>query len=801
MNYLSSEQHALDERRATRRPGPPRMFAALLLVVGVALAVPGAWLLWLGGSAYYLVAGLAAFASAILLWRGSARGVWLYAALLAGTLAWAVWEAGLDPWALMPRVVWALVLGLVLAAPWTRRGLAGGGTGWFAALALVLAAGLPVLVAVADAGHTPPSPASATPVGPAVAADQDWTEYGRDKAGTRFSPLSQITPRNVGSLVLAWHAHTGIPDNLRVSLEVTPIKIRDRVYVCTGANDVIALDAETGQVAWRYAAHVDPAGLYAGTCRGVAYYQAPETTVPAGAACAERLLTNTVDRRLIALDLRTGQPCAGFGQGGVVSLDSGMGTIVPGYYHVTSAPAVIRGRVVLGGWVTDGQFVGEPSGVIRAFDAVTGKLAWAWDMGRPDAHGAPGPGETYTRATPNSWAPISADEALGLVYLPTGNATPDYYGGARRPVDDRFSSSVVALDAETGALRWSFQTTHHDLWDYDVSSQPTLVDLKGVPALVQPTKRGEIFLLDRRTGQPLATVEERPVPQGNVPGERLSATQPFSVGMPSLAGPMPTEARMWGLTPFDQMWCRIKFREARFDGSMTPLSTGRPTLTYPGFLGGVDWGSAAIDTDRGLLVVNTNRVGNYNRLLTRAEADRRGIRPLAASDHGYAGGPVAQAGTPYAASVQPFLSPLVVPCTQPPYGMISAIDLATRKLAWSRPFGTGKDSGPLTLPSHLPFTMGVPSIGGPIATRGGLTFIGASQDRYLRAYETATGRELWRARLPAGGQATPLTYWSARSGRQFVLIAAGGHGGLLTKAGDDLLAFALPSAPEAGAGR
>jgi len=765
----------------------PRVIAAVLLIAGLGLGLPGGYLLSLGGSAYYVVAGCLALASAVLLWRGDGRALCVFGALLAGTALWALWEVGFDGWALLPRVLGPLLIGVWLAMPWTRRRLGGGG-GWFAALVLAVLIGLPAGVAMTGQDRAPPAAAPVAKANDAAAGD--WVEYGRDKAGTRFSPLSQLTPGNVAQLAPAWEFHTGIPADLRVSLEVTPLKIRDRLYFCTGYNDMIALDAETGKLAWRFQAHVNPAGLYAGTCRGVAYFHAPG---PAGAACAERILEATVDRRLIAVDLLDGRPCPGFGAGGMVDLGAGMGPIEPGYYFVSSAPAVVRGRVVLGGWVTDGQYVGEPSGVIRAFDAMTGQLAWAWDMGRPDQHGAPPPGQSYTRGTPNSWAPISADEELGLVYLPTGNATPDYYGGTRTQVDDQYSSAVVALDAETGALRWSFQTTHHDLWDYDVGSQPTLVDLPGgVKALVQPTKRGEIFLLDRQTGAPLAAVAERAVPQGGVAGERISPTQPFSVGMPSFAGPMPTEARMWGLTPFDQLWCRIKFREARFDGTMTPLGLDRPTLTYPGFLGGMDWGSVSVDTGSKLMIVNSNRVGNYNRLIPRAVADRLGIKPFSASGHQYAGGPVAQAGTPYAVAVGPFLSPLVVPCTQPPYGMISAVDLNTRQVVWSKPFGTGTDSGPLTLHSHLPFTMGVPNIGGPVTTAGGIFFIGASQDNYLRAYETATGRELWRARLPAGGQATPMTYWSAASGRQFVLIAAGGHGGLLTTPGDAILAFALP---------
>jgi quinoprotein glucose dehydrogenase len=460
---------------------------------------------------------------------------------------------------------------------------------------------------------------------------------------------------------------------------------------------------------------------------------------------------------------------------------------------VTSAPQVVRGKVVFGGWVTDGQFVGEPSGAIRAFDAVTGKLAWAWDMGRPEVTSLPQAGETYTAGTPNSWAPISADEELGLVYLPTGNATPDYVGVHRRPFDDKYSSSVVALDALTGEVRWSFQTTHHDTWDYDVPSQPTLVDLPdGKKALLQPTKRGELFLLDRRTGEPLSSVEERRVPATDVPGEHSAPTQPFSVGLPSFAGQPPDEKRMWGVTPFDQLWCRIKFREARYDGTLTPVGLERPSVVYPGYLGGMNWGGVSVDTDRDLIIVNSTHVLNYDQLISRQEADVLGLRPFSESHHGDVGGPVAQMGTPYAASIRPFLSPLIVPCTEPPYGRLSAVDLKSRRIVWSESFGTAEDSGPLAIGSHLPFRIGVPNIGGSVTTRSGVTFIGASQDRYLRAFETTTGRELWRQRLPAGGQATPMTYWSAPSGRQFVLIAAGGHGGLLAKEGDYVLAFALP---------
>ena len=785
------------DETAGARGRPPRVFAVLLLLYGAGLAGPGGFLLSLGGLPFYLVAGVICIGCAILLWRGDGRGVSLYALLLAATLIWAILESGRDGWALLPRVGFPILLGLWLLTPWAQRGLRAGArwARWIIGVASLVGIALIVAGVVSPSYGVLPSAQStgsteAGAAAPMQPGDGDWLEYGRDKAGTRFSPLTQITRDNVGELELAWTYRVGIPKNLRVALEVTPLELDDRVYLCAGNGDVIALDAETGKQIWRFAANADPTGVFAGVCRGVAYYRLPDGSGP----CPERILSTTVDQRLLALNARDGTLCADFGERGEVSLAAGMGKYDPGYYRVTSAPQVVRGRVVLGGWVTDGQYVGEPSGVIRAFDAVTGKLAWAWDVGRPGQTGEPPAGETYAVGTPNSWAPISADEDLGLVYLPTGNSTPDYVGAYRRAFDDKYSSSVVALDAATGVLRWSFQTTHHDLWDYDVASQPTLLDLPdGTKALLQPTKRGELFLLDRRTGEPLTAVEERPAPASHVPGERTAPTQPFSVGMPSFAGTPPREASMWGITPFDQLWCRIKFREARYDGTLTPVGLDKPSIVYPGYLGGMNWGGVSVDTDRNVAIVNSTHVINYDQLLTRKKADALGLKPFSASFHGDVGGPVAQAGTPYAASIRPFLSPLICPCTQPPYGMLSAVDLKTHKLLWSKPFGTAMDSGPLMIASHLPFTMGVPNIGGAVTTRSGLTFIGATQDRYLRAIETTTGRELWRARLPAGGQATPMSYWSAASGRQFVLIAAGGHGGLLSKAGDYILAFALPN--------
>ena len=777
-------------------PAAARGLNLLFLLI---LAASGAGLLWLGGklvllggSPWYLLTGIVMIATALLGLRKRPASIWLFWGFLAANLTWALWEVGLDGWALAPRLMMPLCLGLWMLSPWYRRRVGldasfpGGRLLWpgLAIAALLWVGGL------FWADHHPSATDAAFGPAPAYAAEGDWVAFGNDRGGSRWSPLGQITPANVGNLERAWVYHTGpSPKGARAAFETNPIKVGDRVYLCTGYNDIIALDAESGRELWRHRPRVDHRGVYGLSCRGVTYYRVPG----ASGRCAERIYTATVDARLIAVDAASGRPCTGFGEGGRVNLLTGMGEVEKGYYFVTSPPTLVRGKLVLGGWVTDGQHVNEPGGVIRAFDAVTGQFAWAFDPGRPDFHGLPPRGSEFTRGTPNSWAPMSSDEALGLVYAPTGNATPDYFGGHRTPDDDRFSSAVVALDAASGSVRWVFQTTHHDLWDYDVPAQPTLADLpNGIPALIQPTKRGQIFILDRRTGRPVFPVEERPVPQGAVPGERLSPTQPYSAALPAFGGPRPSEKSMWGLTPIDQALCRIRFREARFDGDMTPLATDRPTLTWPGYLGGVDWGGISVDKRRGLLIVNNNQVANYNRLIPRADADRLGIKPMTAAHMSDVGGPAAQKGVPYAAQITPFLSPLAIPCQQPPYGMINAVDLRTGKMVWSRRFGTSRDSGPMALPTVLPIPMGVPNIGGSLVTASGLVFIGATQEHAFRAYDVASGRELWKARLPAGGNANPSTYWSAKSGRQFVIIAAGGHGAMLSGSSDALIAYALP---------
>ena len=778
------------------RPRPPRIFAVMLLLVGLVLAAGGLLLATLGGSFYYLISGGILIASAVLLWRGNRWGAYLYGLLTFGTVIWAVVEAGFDGWALAPRVLPFLVLGLLLLRPGVRRALFGEprplfGT-WitWAALASLLA--ICVGVALREPYPTLPFPASAN----SPTQVSDWQHWGGSAAGRRYAALDQINATNVSKLQVAWTFRTGVTG----AFKATPLQIGDTLYVCLPRNLISAVDSASGEERWRFDPKLKDSKVgFTTTCRGLAYYKAPEPQ----SECAERLLTATTDARLIAVDLKTGQKCSGFGSNGEVDLLVGMGSVVPGFYYVTSPPTIASGIAVLGGWVADNVEVKEPSGVIRGFDPISGRMVWAWDLGRTEPITELPSNETYTRGTPNAWSVFSADDELGLVYIPTGNATPDYHGGHRSPESERFASSVVALDARTGAVRWSFQTTHHDIWDYDMPSQPVLVDFvpagktEQVRALVAPTKRGELFLLDRTNGRPLAEVEERPVPQTDLPDEWTAKTQPFSVGMPAFNREPLTEANMWGITPIDQMLCRIHFHKLRYEGVLTP-PTLRGTLQYPGFAGGMNWGSVAIDEGSNVLIVNALQMGNHLKLYPRAEVTP--TTPL-----GAAGG--LQRGTPYAAFTTPFLSPLFVPCQQPPYGEIAAIDLQTRTLLWRRPLGTSNELGPIGLKTLLPIPMGVPYAGGSIVTKGGLIFMGGTMDRRLRAFDVRTGEVLWSDVLPNNGQATPITYLSPRTGKQYVVLtvpatggpqaghtAASGASAAQGQGGGWLIAYALPEA-------
>ncbi len=564
------------------------VYGLLLAAIGLALALGGAKLIWLGGSLYYLPAGLMALLSGYMVLKGRWwTGAAVFGALLALTLVWALCEAGLDGWSLMPRVVSPLVLGLpfLLAALFSRI-KADRQAAW-----LVLGVGAVLGLSVWGAsGFTPVVPAQYAAAVTTGEPGGEWPHFGNDQAGTHFSPLTQIDKTNAGKLKLAWQVPLGpMPMTPAAQIDASPLKIGDHLYVCTPFNEILDVVPETGKVRWRYQAPRNNEGLSVVRCRGVAYYAVPG----ASGLCARRILSAVSDgARLVALDADTGALCPGFGQGGISDIAKGMKQRNHGYYTVSSAPQVIRGKVVFGGAVADGQHVGEPSGVVRAYDAVTGKLAWAWDLGNPGKHGEPGPGEFYTPGTPNSWGPMSGDEELGLVYVPTGNSTPDYWGGHRSDESNKYSSSVVAIDAMTGEPRWHFQTTHYDVWDLDVASQPVLFELRKdgatVPALIQPTKRGELFVLDRRTGKPLFPVEEKPAPQrGADETTKISPTQPWSTAFPSLMGPLLTERRMWGISALDQLWCRIPVPRGALRRSSNPAGpfSGNPRSRLYWWLG------------------------------------------------------------------------------------------------------------------------------------------------------------------------------------------------------------------------
>lgn len=779
-----------------------RILSAFLIIVGALLAAGGAWLAALGGSLYYLVAGLGCLVSGVQLWRRKAAGVVTYAVVLAGTVAWAFWEVGSDFWQLLPRVGGPLFVGIVLLLPWISHPLKGNKPAPAIKRTVTPATAMGAVVAVALVGggwaafsqrqvsaQSSAVSAEASATADAAGTSDDWTRYGRTDSGTRFSPATQITPANVNGLEVAWTYRTGdtkanYPNSKSAFMfQAVPLKVGDLLYFCTPHDIVVALDANTGAERWRHDPKTDDTGVPMLVCRGVSYFKASEPV----ADCPERVLVGTIDGRMIALDAKTGQRCQSFGRNGEISLREGLGKVEPGFHYSTSPATIIGNAAVIGGFVLDGVSTGEPSGVVRAFDARNGKLLWAWDLGKVDTATATGQPELYTPGTPNAWTVFSADPQLGLVYVPTGNSTPDYYGGTRSALSNKYSSSIVALDVTTGKARWSFQTVHNDLWDYDIGSQPVLIDMPvaggaKVPALIQPTKHGEIYLLDRRTGKPLAEVQERPAPQGNIPGEKYSPTQPWSVGTHSFTPPPLTETDMWGATPLDQLWCRIQFHRMDYRGKFTPPATHQ-TLQFPGNFGVIDWGSVAVDESRGLMLVNTSYMPMTVRLIPRAEYEKN---PTAGPGKHH-GGVMPQSGTPYAVEFAPFMSPLGLPCNAPPWGHISAVDLKTQKLVWQTPLGTTQDHAPLGIP-----VPGVFNLGGAVTTKGGVTFIAATIDNYLRAFDAENGRELWKGRLPAGGQSNPISY-TGSNGRQYVVIAAGGHGFMDTTHGDYVIAYALPN--------
>ena len=776
-------------------------------LVGLALSAGGLWLATLGGSPFYVVAGLATLAVSALLLRRHASALVVFGLVLLGTTAWSVMEIGADWWPLAARIDLFFLLGLWLLAPWVTRRLDRGGAPPGVAAKGTLGAGLAAMavamvVALASDYHdidgtlaaaAPDTPTLAAPADAAAQPDEDWRAYGRTQAGQRYSPLRQITPANAHSLQVAWTFRTGdLPgkgDPVETTFEVTPLKVGDTLYLCSQHQRVFALDARTGTLRWTFDPHVkDNPTFQHLTCRGVSYH---ESTPAAGGSlapgeCARTVFLPVNDGRMVALDAATGKPCEGFADHGTLDLEGGMGEKTPGYYEPTSPPIVSDDILVVGGAVIDNYSTREPSGVIRGFDIHTGRLVWAWDAGAQDENALPSATHTYANNSPNSWMTASYDAKLGLVYLPMGVQTPDIWGGNRSALAERYASALVALDIRTGRRAWSYQTVHHDLWDMDLPSQPTLVDLRTadgvVPAVVQPAKTGNLFVLDRRTGLPIVPAPERPVPQGAAPGDRVAPTQPFSA-LSFRPEARLTGADMWGATILDQMACRILFHRLRYEGTFTPPSL-QGTLVFPGNLGIFEWGGIAVDPVRQVAIANPMNIPFVSQLVPRGPDN-----PAAPNDAHPSGSEIGvqpMYGSPYGVKLHPLLSPVGLPCLRPPWGYMAGIDLKTNRIAWMHRNGTIRDSSPIP----LPFRMGVPMLGGPIATAGGVAFLTSTMDAYIRAYDVGTGQQLWQDRLPAGGQSTPMTY--AVDGRQYVVTAAGGHGSFGTRTGDYVIAYALP---------
>ncbi|WNO52691.1 membrane-bound PQQ-dependent dehydrogenase, glucose/quinate/shikimate family [Stakelama saccharophila] len=783
---------------------PALIVGVIVGLIGLVLAAGGAWLAALGGSLYYVITGLAMLVSGILLARGRLLGGWIYVAVFLLTIPWAFWEVGADAWALVPRLIAPLVL--LVAVALVMPTLTRAAHRWRYAFGTIAA----VLVVFIVAGYTiargdahrvlaalPAATGTMHDPSP-LQADGDWPAYGGSYAARRYSPLAQITPANVGGLKQVWLTHTGdMPSSEDVAKtygdENTPLKIGDTLYVCTPKNWIVALDPATGAKRWTFDPHVpDSAIPYTAACRGVDYYEVPDAA--SDTACAKRIIFGTLDARLFAIDAHTGQPCQDFGSNGQVDTKIGMGRTPPGYVSINSAPTIVRGVVVTGHQVLDGQNRWAPSGVIRGFDAVTGKLRWAWDMMHPEWNGYPPAGREWARGTPNMWTTASGDEELGLVYLPMGNAAADYWSGSRRPPENHYATSLVAMNVETGKPVWHFQAVKKDVWDYDFGAQATLIDYKGTPALVLPSKQGDIYILDRRTGKPLTPIGTIRAPGGGVEPQERARTQIVSKWQ-TLRKPPLSERDMWGMSPIDQMICRIQFRKASYKGFFTPPTADRRSIEYPGYNGGTDWGGIAVDPRRGVIVANYNDMPNYVRLVPRAEAEKKGWAPRnqARGEIGGAeGAGDPQANTPYAIDVNagwrlPWTGML---CKQPPYGGLRAIDIATGKTIWDRAFGTARTNGPFGIPSMLPLTIGTPNNGGAVVTASGLIFIAAATDNLIRAIDLASGKTLWTHKLPAGGQATPMVYEA--EGRQYLVIVAGGHHFMETPIGDEVLAFALP---------
>ncbi|MEQ1324418.1 glucose/quinate/shikimate family membrane-bound PQQ-dependent dehydrogenase [Acinetobacter soli] len=785
-----------------------------LLITGVFYIIGGGKLISLGGSWYFLIAGLIITASAFFIFKKKATGVWLYALAFIGTVTWALIDAGFEFWPLHSRLMFpaGLFAAVIFTLPSIRKyqyqtpigapayavgaltvlGMIGGLYGMFIPHATVKASGeeLPLI-----------------PVDPAK-KQVDWDHYGNDAGGSRFVALDQINRNNVSKLKEAWRFRTGdftTGTGNGAEDQMTPLQVGNKVFLCTPHNNIFALDADSGKQLWK--AEVNSKADAWERCRGVAYFDStkaltqptlagatPVTAVATNTQCPRRVYTNTPDGRLIAVNADTGERCKDFGVNGTVDLLEGLGdgTKAP-RFEVTSAPTIAGTSIVVGSRIADNVAADMPGGVIRAYDVITGKLRWAFDPRNPDPNYVLKPGEIYKRSSANSWAAMSYDPQMNTVFLPMGSSSVDLWGANRQPLDHKYNTSVLALDATTGKEKWVYQTVHNDLWDFDLPMQPSLVDFpmkdgSTKPAVVIGTKSGQFYVLDRVTGKPLTKVIEQEVKTADIPGEQYSKTQPRSVEMPQIGNQTLTESDMWGATPFDQLMCRISFKSMRYEGLYTAPGTD-VSLSFPGSLGGMNWGSIAFDPSHRYMFVNDMRLGLWIQLIKQTPEDLA-VQANGGEKVNTGMGAVPMKGTPYKVNKNRFWSALSIPCQKPPFGTMTAIDMKTRQIAWQVPLGTVEDTGPMGIKMGLKAPIGMPTIGGPMATQGGLVFFAATQDYYLRAFDTSTGKELWKARLPVGSQGTPMSYVSPKTGKQYVVISAGGAR-QSPDHGDYVIAYAL----------
>lgn len=672
-------------------------------------------------------------------------------------------------------------------------------------LALVfLGVGLPVMAAAQAAGQS-----------------DDWSTYGGE-GGRKFAPYDQINTGNVSRLEVAWQYHTGelarYPElqtkfsKAEMNPILLPASAGGHLMICSPFGRVVALDPATGRERWvydpkarigGYATAEDPEGLQSPgfpNCRGVAWWH--DRTAPPEQACANRIFLATHDLRLIALDAKSGNPCPGFGKGGVINVEpevlAGQPPAAIGEVKFNGPPAVVNDVVAVGTSVRDFHRYNAPSGAVRAFDARTGAARWTFDpvprSPSDPAYAGWTPDAARNTGGANVWGVMSADESRDLLFMPTSGPSPDFFGGTR-PGDNRYADSIVALRGSTGQVVWHFQTVHHDVWDYDNAAQPTQVELtkdgKPFPAVIQATKTGMLYIFNRETGEPYFPIEERPVPQGGVPGEVLSPTQPFPVKPPPLVPQRFSQADFWGLTPWERNACIKAYGSFRYGAPFMPPSL-QGSIIYPSSAGGVNWGGVAVDPKSKVLVTNVLRLGHYAKMIPVEQVT--GAR--GSMEENMLGRPTPLLGTAYAVKQSALLSPLnQMPCTPPPYAQLVAVDLEKGEILWKETLGVWDHSlpppvvGPFSLP--LPFKWGTPTFAGPMVTAGGLVFIGATGDDRFRAFDLRTGKEVWNATLPTSAFAVPMSY--EVNGRQYIVVASGGHAFIYPKPGDQITAYALPA--------